>query len=50
MSQRQVQDYLEDILEAVAAIEQFTAGIEYSNSQFGKKLFKPQECRYCNDI
>lgn len=29
MSQRQIQDYLEDILAAVDAIEQFTAGVEY---------------------
>lgn len=29
MTPRQIQDYLEDILDAVNAIEQFTAGIEY---------------------
>lgn len=38
MSQRQVQDYLEDILDAVDAIEQFTAGIEYE--AFARNLEK----------
>ena len=29
MTKRQIQDYLQDILDAVAAIEQFTADIEF---------------------
>ncbi|MBD2069601.1 DUF86 domain-containing protein [Leptolyngbya sp. FACHB-671] len=29
MTRRQVEDYLQDILDAVVAIEQFTAGIEF---------------------
>jgi uncharacterized protein with HEPN domain len=36
--QRQIQDYLEDILDAVNAIEQFTAGIEYE--EFSRNLEK----------
>ena len=38
MTQRQIQDYLEDILDAVNAIEQFTAGIEYE--AFARNLEK----------
>ncbi len=30
MTPRQIQDYLQDILDAVAAIEQFTTGIEFA--------------------
>jgi uncharacterized protein with HEPN domain len=29
VTQRQIQDYLQDILDAIAAIEQFTVGIEF---------------------
>jgi len=38
MTKRQVEDYLQDILDAVAAIEQFTAGIEFST--FSRNLEK----------
>ena len=38
MTQRQIQDYLEDILDAVDAIEQFTAGIEHE--AFARNLEK----------
>ncbi len=31
MTQRQVEDYLQDILEAVAAIEEFSAGIDFES-------------------
>ena len=30
MTKRQIQDYLQDILDAVTAIEQFTTGIEFA--------------------
>lgn len=40
MIKRQVEDYLQDILDAVTAIEQFTAGIEYEAfSQNLEKVF-----------
>ena len=40
MTKRQVEDYLQDILDAVAAIEQFTAGIEFEGfSQNLEKVF-----------
>lgn len=40
MSKREVEDYLQDILNAVAAIEQFTAGIEFAAfSQNLEKVF-----------
>ncbi len=40
MTKRQIQDYLQDILDAVAAIEQFTAGIELEAfSQNVEKVF-----------
>lgn len=40
MSKRQVADYLEDILNAVAAIEQFTTGINFEDfSQNLEKVF-----------
>lgn len=38
MSKRDVADYLQDILDAVAAIEQFTTGIEFE--AFSQKLEK----------
>jgi hypothetical protein len=38
VTQRQIQDYLEDILDAVDAIEQFTAGIDYK--EFSRNLEK----------
>ncbi|AFY60817.1 DUF86 domain-containing protein [Synechococcus sp. PCC 6312] len=40
MTQRQIQDYLQDILDAVGAIEQFTTGIELDDfSQNLEKVF-----------
>jgi uncharacterized protein with HEPN domain len=40
VTKRQVEDYLQDILDAVAAIEQFTAGIEFEAfSQNLEKVF-----------
>ncbi len=37
---RQVTDYLQDILDAIAAIEEFTAGIEFESfSQNMEKVF-----------
>ncbi len=40
MSKREVEDYLQDILDAVAAIEQFTTGIEFEAfSQNLEKVF-----------
>jgi uncharacterized protein with HEPN domain len=40
MTKRQVEDYLQDILDAVAAIEQFTTGIEFTAfSQNLEKVF-----------
>lgn len=40
MTQRQLEDYLQDILDAVAAIEQFTTGIEFEAfSQNLEKVF-----------
>jgi len=40
VTKRQVEDYLQDILDAVAAIEQFTAGIEFEGfSQNLEKVF-----------
>lgn len=40
MTKRQIQDYLQDILEAVSAIEQFTTGIEFEDfSQNLEKVF-----------
>lgn len=40
MSKREVADYLQDILDAVAAIEQFTTGIEFEAfSQNLEKVF-----------
>ncbi|MGA7935386.1 MAG: DUF86 domain-containing protein [Kovacikia sp.] len=38
MTKRQIQDYLQDILDAVAAIEHFTAGIEFE--AFSRNLEK----------
>ena len=38
MTKRQIQDYLEDILDAVDAIEQFTAGVNYE--EFSRNLEK----------
>jgi uncharacterized protein with HEPN domain len=31
VSKREVEDYLQDILDAIAAIEQFTAGINFED-------------------
>lgn len=40
MTKRQIQDYLQDVLDAVAAIEQFTTGIEFEAfSQNLEKVF-----------
>ncbi len=40
MTKRQVEDYLQDILDAVAAIEQFTTGVEFEVfSQNLEKVF-----------
>jgi uncharacterized protein with HEPN domain len=40
VTKRQVQDYLQDILDAVAAIEQFTTGISFEDfSQNLEKMF-----------
>jgi uncharacterized protein with HEPN domain len=40
MTQRQAEDYLQDILDAIAAIEQFTADIEFAAfSQNLEKVF-----------
>lgn len=40
MTRRQVEDYLQDMLDAIAAIEQFTAGIEFEAfSQNLEKVF-----------
>lgn len=40
MTKRQLEDYLQDILDAVAAIEQFTSGIEFEAfSQNLEKVF-----------
>lgn len=40
MTQRQIEDYLQDILEAVAAIEAFSAGVEFETfSQNREKIF-----------
>lgn len=40
MTKRQLEDYLQDILDAVAAIERFTAGIEFEAfSQNLEKIF-----------
>lgn len=40
MTKRQLEDYLQDILDAVAAIEQFTTGIEFEAfSQNLEKVF-----------
>lgn len=40
MTKRQLQDYLQDILDAVAAIEQFTSGIDFEGfSQNLEKVF-----------
>lgn len=40
VTKRQIQDYLQDILDAVAAIEQFTIGIEFGAfSQNLEKVF-----------
>jgi uncharacterized protein with HEPN domain len=40
VTKRQIQDYLQDILDAVAAIEQFTAGVEFEGfSQDLEKVF-----------
>ena len=38
MSKREVEDYLQDILDAIAAIEQFTTGIEFE--AFSRNLEK----------
>ncbi|HEY9646641.1 MAG TPA: DUF86 domain-containing protein [Chroococcidiopsis sp.] len=38
MIKRQIQDYLQDILDAIAAIEQFTAGIKFE--EFSQNLEK----------
>ncbi len=40
MTQRQIQDYLQDILDAINAIEQFTAGVTFKDfSQNLEKTF-----------
>ena len=40
MIKRQVEDYLQDILEAIAAIEQFTSGVDFAVfSQNLEKIF-----------
>ncbi|MBW4486178.1 MAG: DUF86 domain-containing protein [Trichocoleus desertorum ATA4-8-CV12] len=40
MTKRQLEDYLQDILDAIAAIEQFTRGIEFEDfSQNLEKVF-----------
>ncbi|MDS3861098.1 DUF86 domain-containing protein [Thermosynechococcaceae cyanobacterium BACA0444] len=40
MTQRQIQDYLQDILDAVSAIEQFTDGVRFEDfSQNLEKTF-----------
>lgn len=40
MSQREVADYLQDILDAIAAIEQFTTSVEFAAfSQNLEKVF-----------
>jgi uncharacterized protein with HEPN domain len=40
VTKRQIQDYLQDILDAIAAIEQFTTGIEFEAfSQNLEKVF-----------
>ncbi|NJL39866.1 MAG: DUF86 domain-containing protein [Richelia sp. RM2_1_2] len=40
MTKRQIQDYLQDVLDAIAAIEQFTTGIEFEAfSQNLEKVF-----------
>lgn len=39
MSQRQVEDYLQDILDAIAAIEQFTADIDFTTFSQNKEKF-----------
>jgi uncharacterized protein with HEPN domain len=40
VTKRQIQDYLQDILDAVTAIEQFTIGIEFETfSQNLEKVF-----------
>lgn len=40
MTQRQAEDYLQDILEAVTAIEEFSAGVEFESfSQNREKVF-----------
>ena len=40
MTKRQLEDYLQDILDAIAAIEQFTSGIEFDTfSQNLEKVF-----------
>ncbi|QQE65059.1 hypothetical protein GFS31_17440 [Leptolyngbya sp. BL0902] len=38
MTRRQIQDYLQDILDAVAAVEQFTTGIDFDT--FSQNLEK----------
>ncbi|WP_264321544.1 hypothetical protein [Zarconia navalis] len=43
MMKRQVADYLQDILDAVAAIEEFTTGIEVES--FAKKIDKHQRLK-----
>ena len=40
MTKRQIDDYLQDILDAIAAIEQFTEGVEFEAfSQNLEKVF-----------
>jgi len=40
VTKRQIEDYLQDILDAVTAIEQFTSGIEFQEfSQNLEKIF-----------
>lgn len=38
MTKRQIEDYLQDILDAIDAIEQFTAGVQFK--EFSKNLEK----------
>jgi uncharacterized protein with HEPN domain len=38
VTKRQIQDYLQDILDAVAAIEQFTTGVEFEKAFSDKKV------------
>ena len=48
MTKRQVQDYLEDILDSVDAIEQFTIDIQYE--AFSQKLEKVFASKVLEDL